>query len=327
MQLNQWTSQAQPGSLNPPFAALIVSDDTQRNAEVLKNLYAAISTQDKTAAAELLSADLILHVPGRGLLAGDYWGHQGFETYLSKLLEHAGGSLRVDVPVLSVNGQDAFAREVVTARRRRDPEREWQFPVSVHYKLKAGKVSEMWVLPDDQRLYDQYWTPSSEDIAASGSGSAVARVQSAQLPSTEEIASPQNLTLITNLYERFFRGDMEVMQDAIAEDVIVNIVGRSALSGEYHGWDGFMAFRGRLMSMVYKRYKLEVTAFAASRNDAWAREYIRMDRPWDPNLCDIEVVMHFEIKDGKVKRIDDFPVDTFAWERFYCPPGFEPPGL
>src|SRR4030095_9085742 len=34
----QWTSQAQPGSLNPPFAALIVSDDTQRNAEVLKSL-------------------------------------------------------------------------------------------------------------------------------------------------------------------------------------------------------------------------------------------------------------------------------------------------
>jgi len=31
---------------------------------------------------------------------------------------------------------------------------------------------------------------------------------------------------------------MELMQDAIAEDVIVNIVGRSALSGEYHGWDG-----------------------------------------------------------------------------------------
>lgn len=61
-------------------------------------------------------------------------------------------------------------------------------------------------------------------------------------------------------------------------------------------------------------------ALAASAHDVFAVEYIRMDRRWDPAVQTIYVLMHFEITDGKVTRMDDFPLDTYAWEGFYMPP-------
>jgi hypothetical protein len=30
--------------------------------------------------------------------------------------------------------------------------------------------------------------------------------------------------------------------------------------------------------------------------------------------------MHFEIRDGKIVRMDDFPVDPYVWESFYVAP-------
>ena len=45
-----------------------------------------------------------------------------------------------------------------------------------------------------------------------------------------------------------------------------------------------------------------------------------MDRLGDPTVEEILVLMHFEIENGKIARMDDFPFDTYEWERFYTPP-------
>jgi hypothetical protein len=44
-----------------------------------------------------------------------------------------------------------------------------------------------------------------------------------------------------------------------------------------------------------------------------------MNRRWDPTVREIFVLMHFEVEGGRITRMDDFPLDTYAWERFYCP--------
>jgi hypothetical protein len=107
------------------------------------------------------------------------------------------------------------------------------------------------------------------------------------------------------------------MRRVVAPDVVVNIVGRSALSGEYRGWEGYVAFRKRLMSIAGSKYKLDVIALAAGAQDAFALEHIRMNRTWDSTVRDIYVLMHFALNQGVVTRMDDFPVDTYAWESFY----------
>jgi ketosteroid isomerase-like protein len=294
----------------------------RQNARLLQAFYAALSAGDVSAGADLVYPDFVAHVPGRGINAGEYWGIEGFKTLASSMLAHHGGRFDIRVPVISVNGDDVYTRELLTVNRAADPERLWTLPISMHYKIKAGKISELWVLPEDQRLYDDYWSGPAVERA---NGNPVVRLDEPEPTPTGQVdidgaSSPETLALLSQLYDRFFRGDNDVLQDMISEKVVVNIVGLSAMSGEYHGWDGFMQFRQKLMSMVGQKYKLEIDNLAASETDGWVKEYIRMDRVWDPTFATIYVVMHFEFQDGKVTQIDDFPVDTYAWEDFYTPP-------
>jgi hypothetical protein len=42
-------------------------------------------------------------------------------------------------------------------------------------------------------------------------------------------------------------------------------------------------------------------------SDAFAVEYIRMNRRWDRTVDDIFVLMHFQSEGGKIVRMDCFP--------------------
>lgn len=63
----------------------------------------------------------------------------------------------------------------------------------------------------------------------------------------EHATSQENAQLLSGMYDRFWSGDMDAMRRLGSEGVIVNIVGQSAMSGVYHGWDGYMTFRRKLM--------------------------------------------------------------------------------
>ena len=72
--------------------------------------------------------------------------------------------------------------------------------------------------------------------------------------------------------------------------------------------------------MMGDKYKLDIIGMAASSHDAWAVESIRMNRRWDPTVQEIRVLMHFRMEGGRIVHMDDFPLDTHQWERFYTPP-------
>jgi ketosteroid isomerase-like protein len=307
------------GNQAPAESTAHVSSDAQlskANAELLNGFYNAFLKADVEAAAQYVSVDFVGHVPGKGANAGEYWGPDGFKKYMSRILGHQGGRYDVQVPVVSANGADIFTRETITANRADHPNESYTLPISMHYRFKAGKISEVWTLPEDQRLFDTYWSPLTDGHNAPSGPLSKAR----NVIDVDHSSSEKNLAFIKGLYDSFWRGDMADIRSKIDDNVIVNIVGKSAMSGTYHGFDGFLQFRTNLINMVAGKYKLEADTSSASSEDAWVKEYIRMDRPWDPSIDTIYVVMHFEIKDGKLTRIDDFPVDTYAWETFYTPP-------
>jgi ketosteroid isomerase-like protein len=304
-------------------SAIIAAQD-DATAKLVRAFYAAFATGDIDAASRFVSNDFVGHVPGRGLNAGEYWGPDGFATFMSRIIGYAGGTLDVRVPVLSVNGQNAFTREIITLNRKSDPERTWELRFAMHYRLKVGKISEMWVIPEDLRHYDDFWTPptspNGSELAATAAVLPGPAAPPAEVVSIEGASSPETLALLADMYDRFWRGDRRDMSELFADDLLVNIVGRGGLSGVYHGWDGYLLFRQKLIDMMGDRYKLELDGIAASDRDAWAVEYIRMNRRWDPTVRTACVLMHFEFRDGKITRMDDFPLDLYAWEAFFTPP-------
>jgi len=292
------------------------SDRTAINAQLLSDLYDAFVTGDVENAVRYVTPDLILHVPGRGWNASEYWGVEGFRKFMSNIATYNGGLFDMRVPVFSVTGDDAFTREVIRINRKHDPEREFVLEITNQFKLRDGKLSEWWVIPENQRTYDEYYAlPNDAEILATPKA-----FHRQRLLDIEHATSPENAQLLSCMYNEFWHGNKETMRRLISHDVVVNITNKSAMSGEYHGWEGYMQFRDKLMAMAGTRYKLEVIALAASDKDAWATEYIRMNRRWDKAVQTIYVVMHFEIENGKITRMDDFPVDPFFWEQFYTPP-------
>jgi ketosteroid isomerase-like protein len=292
------------------------TSENARQATLIHNFHVALQ-QDIESAANMVSADFIAHVPGTGELAGEYWGADGLRTLRAKMSSQSAEKHDIRMAVLSVNGADGFARLVVTADRASDPGRIWTLQLSAHYKVKAGRISELWLIPENQREFDAYWQGKREDLDA-----AVILPPSAPdgEAAIETATSHETLERLTTLYDRFFSGDLAGVQEMFAEDVTVNIVGRAGISGQDRGWEGFLAFRKRLMDIAGTRYKLEIDAIAASEHDGWVKEYIRMDRAWDPMLRTTYVLMHFEFADGKLTQFDDFPLDTYEWEQFFTTP-------
>lgn len=299
-------------------ASSAAAEMSQHNAATIGDLYEAFVSGDIEGAARFVSPDVVMHVPGTGRNAGEYWGVNGFRQFMSNIARHNGGVFDTEVPVFSVSGEHAFTREVIQINRAYDPDRIWTLRISNWLKMRAGRLSELWVVPEAQREYDDYWTPPG-DTTAERPVSARHRAKATLLQS-DRATSPANYQLLASMYDAFWRGDAAAMREAIADKVVVNIVGNSAMSGVYEGWAGYTTFRERLIAMVGNKYKLDVIGMAASSTDAWAVEHIRMNRRWDHTVQEIRVLMHFRLEGGQIVHMDDFPLDTHKWERFYTPP-------
>jgi ketosteroid isomerase-like protein len=306
--------------------AFMVTQDravTQRsssaaNAVVLLRFYAAFITGNSDAAVQFVTPDFIMHVPGTGINAGKYWGHDGLRTFMNNIRTYNGGTFRMHVPAMAVDDHTAFTREVVILNRKQDPAWLWTLRFMMHYEFKNGAISEAWTIPEDQYVYDAYWNP----LSSTGTNNSVQDIETMPGHSLPELAgatSSYSKDLVNTFYNRFWNGDMTGMQQLAADDVIFYVPGRSHLAGEYRTWAGYLAFRDKLIKLAGDKYKLEIASIAASETDIFVKEYIRMNRKKDPTVQTIYVILHFEIRNDKIVRINDIPVDTYSYEAFFQP--------
>ena len=93
--------------------------------------------------------------------------------------------------------------------------------------------------------------------------------------------------------------------------------GTSHLAGDYRGWDGYLAFRDKLLALAGDKYKLDIAGIAAGETDAFVKEHIRMNLKRDPTVRTIEVILHFEMENGQIVNVDDIPLDLDAYEAFF----------
>ena len=121
----------------------ISADISQQNAATISDLYEAFVGGDIEAAARFVSPDFVMHVPGTGRNAGEYWGVNGFRRFMSNIARHNGGVFDMDVPVFSVSGEHAFTREIIQINRAYDPDRIWTLRISNWMKMRAGRLSEL----------------------------------------------------------------------------------------------------------------------------------------------------------------------------------------
>ncbi|MFE5940672.1 nuclear transport factor 2 family protein [Streptomyces sp. NPDC056470] len=314
---------AQAGSTAAGQAA--VDRTSQDNAKLLRDFYSAFTRGDVEAAKKFVTADFLMHVPGKGTNAGEYWGPDGLAAFMKNIQAWNGGAFAMQVPHVAVSGEHGFTREVVDINRKHDPDRMWQLRFTMNYTFKAGKVSEAWTMPEDQRLYDAYWTAPQDAAAAKpaavkGSPAASPEPAPSHPFDVRKATNAKNLAFGREFYKKFWEGDLEGIRAFIDKDIVITIPGRSDISGTFKGFDGFLEFRDKVMATVGDRYKLDVAAMAADDKGVFAKEFIRMNHPWNDQVRPVTVSLYYTVQDGKIVKMEDFPGDTYAWEAFFTKP-------
>lgn len=305
--------------LDPAHAGTVAGphDDEAANARLIQKFYAAFMAADADATTALVTHDFVMHVPGNGLNAGEYWGRDGLRQFMANIKQYNGGVFSMKVDALAAGPGSAFTREVVVINRKQDPDKLWPLRFLMEYRIKNGLVSEAWTIPEDQYAYDAYWTPGSKP-----EGAALAdRVPTSAPPQFDGVKARANESMIRAFYRDFWLGNLDGMRTHVSPDMVFHVPGRSHLAGEYHGWEGYLAFRDELLKLAGDRYKLEIETLATSSSDVFVKEYVRMNRKWDGEVRTVYVILHFRIENGRIMRINDIPVDAYEYEAFFTRTG------
>ncbi len=124
-----------------------------------------------------------------------------------------------------------------------------------------------------------------------------------------------NEDLIRRGYDAFSSGDMQTVDELLADDVVWHIPGRSTVSGDYRGKQDVIGFFGKLIEMTGGTFKLEVHDVLA--NDEHGVVLVRATAERDGKTFDDRGAQVLHIEGGKVKEFWGHGWDHHAADEFW----------
>lgn len=129
------------------------------------------------------------------------------------------------------------------------------------------------------------------------------------------MADHPNVELLRNGYAAYSSGDIEVLNNLFADDILWHVAGRSPLGGDYKGRDQVFGFFGKLMELSDGTAKIEVHDLLANGDHAVALVTGTATR--NGTTFTGPDVHTFHVRDGKVVEFWDSPVDQYAADEFW----------
>lgn len=126
----------------------------ESSVETMRRLYEAIAKGDTDILTDLLS-DCAWHVPGEGILAGAYRGPDEIAGLFARGSEETGGTIAFQVHDIIGDAEHAVGLDRVTATRG---ERTIDMNRVTIVHVKDGKITESWLVPEDQYEFDEFWS-------------------------------------------------------------------------------------------------------------------------------------------------------------------------
>lgn len=126
------------------------------NEDLVRQGYAAFGTGDLDALrSRFFAEDIAWHFPGRSPFGGDYAGVTEVLGWLGRSFEASEGTIRVDLR--DVIGNDEHVVALTTIRAERAGKKLHDDTVQV-FRVKDGKVAEVWTHPADLYATDEFWS-------------------------------------------------------------------------------------------------------------------------------------------------------------------------
>jgi ketosteroid isomerase-like protein len=111
--------------------------------------------EDPAAVHELLTPDVVWHVPGTSAIAGDHRGRAAVMDYFTRRRSLAGGVIEIVVR------EQLVSADVVIQRADGELERDGQrlrWRTAGVYRLDGERVAEAWLVPLELAAFDAIWT-------------------------------------------------------------------------------------------------------------------------------------------------------------------------
>jgi ketosteroid isomerase-like protein len=124
------------------------------NVQRMRDGYDAFAKGDLAALRELMTEDVVWHVPGRTSLAGDYHGIDDVLVFFVRVMEVTAGSFRAEPLTLLADDDYGAAPVRITAHRGDRHLDVMNVQVS---RLRDGRVAEFWDTTTDPDATEAFY--------------------------------------------------------------------------------------------------------------------------------------------------------------------------
>jgi len=118
------------------------------------------------------------------------------------------------------------------------------------------------------------------------------------------------------MFEAFARSEGFALREVFAEDAVWTVPGRGVMSGVYRGREEIFGFLGMLPKETGGTYASALIDVLAS--DERAAALYRASGERHGRRIDIDQVLLFTVRDGKVTEVLALPSDPDAFEEFWA---------
>jgi hypothetical protein len=120
--------------------------------KIARKLFEAVTAGDTATVQSLQADDIVVHIPGKNQLSGTYKGKGETATMLGKIDTLSGGTIKRELHDITSSDTHAVVLTRITAQR---DGKAFSYNAAVVLDIHDGKVTEQWMLNDDQATVDQ----------------------------------------------------------------------------------------------------------------------------------------------------------------------------
>lgn len=126
---------------------------------------------------------------------------------------------------------------------------------------------------------------------------------------------PGNADLVRKAHTAFKTGDMDLVREVFAEDIVWHVTGSSLVSGTARGMDEVMANFGKVMELTNGTYSAIGFDYLGGTDHACALARVHAER--NGQTLDIDELVVFDVVDGKLGECWHIAYDQEAWDTFF----------
>ncbi len=144
------------------FVASMAGTTAEQNVQLIHDFFAAFGTVDRDWFQQHIDENLVWHMPGQSPISGDWKGIDGMINGIRATAMRMGNG-KNGFELLEVFGNENGAMSIHRDFYTGD-DNHFDLRYAIYYRIKHGRIMELFEIPFDQYENDRFWNKQAEII-------------------------------------------------------------------------------------------------------------------------------------------------------------------